>query len=229
MIWSFGRNPRCLSFFPAAKAVLQGSEKGEDQQLKELLTSSFSKAEPAEIIRLLDEGFGKKVYSPRWLFRDEQRKILRLILDETLTHAEAAYRSIYEQRAQLIRFLSDIQVPIPRALQSAAEIALNSQLREAIRNREVDVDSARRLLKEASSLHVDVDKTSVEFSVRKRIEEVVAEFASHSADFGTLESGPARCRSAWRCEETQNTLYATLSKSHSELRLEAAILTRRTG
>jgi hypothetical protein len=31
------------------------------------------------------------------------------------------------------------------------------------------------------------DKTSVEFSVRKRIEEVAAEFASHSADFGTLE------------------------------------------
>lgn len=64
---------------------------------------------------------------------------------------------------------------------------MNSQLREAFRNREVDVDSARRLLKEASSLHVDVDKTSVEFSVRKRIEEVAAEFASHSADFGTLE------------------------------------------
>jgi hypothetical protein len=32
---------------------------------------------------------------------------------------------------------------------------------------------------------------------------------------------PARCRSAWRCEETQNTLYTTLSKSHSEWRLEA--------
>jgi hypothetical protein len=64
---------------------------GEDQQLKELLTSSFSKVEPAEIIRPIDEGFGKKVYSQRWLLRDEQRKILRLILDETLTHAEAAY------------------------------------------------------------------------------------------------------------------------------------------
>ncbi len=34
-------------------------------------------------------------------------------------------------------------------------------------------------------------------------------------------NGPARCRSAWCCEETQNTLYATLSKSHSEWRLEA--------
>jgi hypothetical protein len=48
-----------------ACGVLQGSENGEDQQLKELLTSSFSKVEPAEIIRLLDEGFGKKVYSLR--------------------------------------------------------------------------------------------------------------------------------------------------------------------
>jgi alpha-amylase/alpha-mannosidase (GH57 family) len=198
----------------------QGSENGEDQQLKELLTSSFSKADPAEIIRLLDEGFGKKAYSLRWLFRDEQRKILRLILDETLTHAEAAYRSIYEQRARLIRFLSDIQVPIPRALQSAAEIALNRQLREALRNREVDVDSARRLLEEAGSLHVDVDKTSVEFSVRKRIEEVAAEFAL-SRGSNPCWNWPARCRSAWRCEETQNTLYATLSKSHSEWRLEA--------
>ena len=34
-------------------------------------------------------------------------------------------------------------------------------------------------------------------------------------------NGPARCRSAWRCEEKQNTLYATLSKSRSEWRLEA--------
>jgi alpha-amylase/alpha-mannosidase (GH57 family) len=208
--------------------VRQGSENGEDQHLNELLTSSFSKTDPAEIIRLLDEGFGKKVYSLRWLFRDEQRKILRLILDETLTDAEAAYRSIYEQRAQLIRFLSDIQVPIPRALQSAAEIALNSQLRQAFRNREVDVDSVRRLLKEASSIRVDLDKTTVEFSVRKTIEEVAAEFASHPADFGTLErlksllelAGSLPFRVAlW---ETQNTLYAPLIKSRSEWRLEAA-------
>jgi len=207
--------------------VRQVRENGEDQHLNELLTSAFSKADPAEIIRLLDEGFGKKVYSLRSLFRDEQREILRLILDETLTDAEAAYRGIYERRAQLMRFLSDIQVPIPKALQSAGEIALNSQLREAFRNREVDVDSVRRLLKEASSLHVDLDKATVEFSVRKRIEEVAAEFASHPAGLGTLKrldsllelalSLPFRVR-LW---ETQNTVYAPLLKSYQEWRLEA--------
>jgi len=202
-------------------------ENGEDQQLNELLTGAFAKADPAEIIRLLDEGFGKKVYSLRSLFRDEQRKILRLILDETLTDAEAAYRGIYERRAQLIRFLGDIHVPIPKALQSASEIALNSQLREAFRNREVDVDSVRGLLKEASGLHVDLDKTTIEFSVRKRIEEVAAEFASHPADLGTLEKLNFLLELAGSLPfpvvlwETQNTVYAPLIQSYQEWRLEA--------
>ena len=207
--------------------VRQASQNGEDQQLNELLTSAFSKADPAEIIRLLDEGFGKKVYSLRSLFRAEQRKILKLILDESLTDAQAAYRGIYERRAQLIRFLSDIQVPIPKALQSAAETTLNSQLREAFRNRDVDVDGVRRLLKEASSLHVDLDKTTVEFSIRKRIEELATEFRSHPSDLGTLErlnfllelaeSLPFRVV-LW---ETQNTVFMPLIESYREWRLEA--------
>jgi len=202
-------------------------ENGQDQQVSELLIGAFAKAGPAEIIRLLDEGFGKKVYSLRSLFRDEQRKILRLILDETLTDAEAAYRGIYERHAQLIRFLSDIHVPIPKALQSAAEIALNSQLREAFRNREVDVDSVRRLLKEASGLHVDLDKTTIEFSVRKRIEEVAAEFASHPTDLGTLEKLNFLLELAGSLSfpvvlwETQNTVYAPVIQSYQESRLEA--------
>ena len=159
---------------------------------------------------------------------DAWRSPRREILDETLTDAEAANRGIYERRAQLIRFLSDIQVPIPRALQSAAEIALNSQLREAFRNRDVDVDSVRRLLKEASGLHVDLDKTTVEFSVRKRIdEEAAAKFASHRADFGTLERLNFLLELAGSLPfpvalwETQNTVYTPLIQSYRKWRLEA--------
>jgi hypothetical protein len=134
---------------------------------------------------------------------------------------------MYEKRAQLIHFLNDIQVPIPKALRSAAEIALNSQLRQAFRNPEVDVDSVRSLLKEASSIHDDLDKTMLEFSIRTRIEEVAAEFASHPGDLGALEklklllelsaSLPSRVV-LW---EVQNTIYAPLIKTHQEWRSEA--------
>jgi hypothetical protein len=199
-------------------------ENGETQNLNGLLTAAFSMADTAEAIRLLDEGFGKKVYSLRSLFRDEQRKILRLILNETLTDTEATYRTMYENRAQLIHFLNDIQVPIPKALRSAAEIALNSQLRQAFRNPELDVDSVRRLLKEASSIHGDLDTTTVEFSIRTRIEEVAAEFASRPGDLGALEklklllelsaSLPFRVV-LW---EVQNSIYRPLIKAHQEWR-----------
>ena len=202
-------------------------ENGEDQQLKERLAGAFSTADTAAVIRLLDEGFGKKVYSLRSLFRDEQRKILRLILDETLTDTEATYRNIYEKRAQLIHFLNDIRVPIPKALQSAAETALNSQLRQAFQNAEVDFEVVRRLLKEASSVHVDLDRTTVEFSIRKRIEEVADEFAAHPADLGTLKKlkllleVSASLPFSVVLWEAQNTLYAPLIKSHQEWRSEA--------
>ena len=202
-------------------------ENGDDQSLRERLISAFSTADTAEVIRLFDEGFGKKVYSLRSLFRDEQRKILRLILDDTLTDTEAAYRGVYEKRAQLIHFLNDIRVPIPKALQSAAEIALNSQLRQAFQSVEMNFDGVRRLLKEASTIHVDLDKTTVEFSIRKRIEEVAAKFASDPANLEILKklnslleltgSLPFQVM-LW---EAQNTVYAPLIKSHQTWKSEA--------
>jgi hypothetical protein len=207
--------------------VRPSQEGPEDQLLKDRLTGAFSRADTAEIIRLLDEGFGKKVYSLRSIFRDEQRKILRFILEERLTGTEAAYRTIYESHAPLIYFLNDIQVPIPKALQSAAEIALNSQLRQAFRNAEPNMDGIRGLLKEASSIRVNLDHATLEFSVRKRVEEAATEYAGHSSNLGALENLIPLlelCASLpfpvnlW---EVQNTIYAPLIKAHQEWRAEA--------
>lgn len=197
------------------------------QGLREKLTAAFSKADTTEVIRLLDEGFGKNLFSLRSLFRDEQRKILRLILSDTLADAEAAHRSIYEPHAQLIRFLNDLGIPVPKAFQMAAEIALNSQLRQAFRNSEVDSDGVRSLLKEASSTHIQLDVPTLEYTIRKKMEEYAAQFASDPSNFegvqrltrllGVLESLPFPV-DLW---ETQNTVYGALIRSHKEWRLEA--------
>lgn len=204
------------------------SEEGPaDPLLKESLIGAFSRADSAEMIRLLDESFGKKVYSLRSIFRDEQRKILRLILKEKLTDTEAAYRTLYESNAQLIHFLNDIQVPVPKALQSAVEIALNDQLRQAFRNEDLNIDGIRGLLKEASSNHVVLDQSTLEFSVRKRIEEAAAGFASRPSELTTLEKLTPLldlCTSlpfSVQLWETQNTIYAPLIEAHQKWRAEA--------
>jgi hypothetical protein len=59
----------------------------------------FTRADFAEVIRIMDRHFAESNYSVRSLFRDEQRKVLDVILTSTLQEAEALYRQIYEHRA----------------------------------------------------------------------------------------------------------------------------------
>src|SRR4029077_1897181 len=62
-------------------------------------------------------------------------------------------------------------------LKFAAEIAINTQLRMAIERAELDPNSIEGYLKEAANSHVDLDATTLEFVVRRRLEKEANEFA----------------------------------------------------
>ena len=47
----------------------------------------------------------------RLLFRDEQRKILGVILEEATNEARVLYRNFHDEHAHLIRFVTDLGVP----------------------------------------------------------------------------------------------------------------------
>ena len=115
----------------------------------------------------------------RELFRDEQRKITNSILNESLTSAAAVYRTIFESQAPLIRFLNGLSIPVPKALMSAAEIAVNSQLEQALERPELDVDSIHGMLKEAAASKIPLDATTLEYAMRRRVEKEATEFAAN--------------------------------------------------
>src|SRR5262249_9102362 len=128
--------------------------------------------------RLLNESFGDNEYSMASLFRDERRKILSLILDETLADTAAMYRGVYVAHAQLIRYLIEMSTPVPKAFQAAAEIALNSELRKALKSSEIDENTVASLLKEASAVRVQLDVPTLEYAIRKRLEKDAEAFVS---------------------------------------------------
>jgi alpha-amylase/alpha-mannosidase (GH57 family) len=148
----------------------------------EKLMAAFSQAETAEAIRLLDQGFEQKTFSLRMLFRDEQRKIASTILNESLNSAAAMYRTVFESQAPLIRFLNGLSIPIPQALKSAAEIALNYQLQQLFERPELDADSIRGLLKEASAGSIPLDTATLEYAMRRRVEKEATDFAANPQD-----------------------------------------------
>ncbi|MGH9703560.1 MAG: DUF3536 domain-containing protein, partial [Candidatus Acidiferrales bacterium] len=154
--------------------------------LRRNLSAVFSRADIPEMIRVFDESFAGHTFSLRSLFRDEQRKIINLILADSFNSSVAAYRSIYENQASLIRFLHDLSIPVPGALKIAAEIALNNQLRLAFERPELDVGAIQSVLHEAQAIHVDLDVTTLEFVIRKRLEKESEQFAEH---LSTMENG----------------------------------------
>jgi hypothetical protein len=75
-----------------------------------------------EVIRLMDREYGRVDYSLTSLFRDEQRRIVHLILNSTLWDIENSLTTIYEDHASLLHFLSQAGLPKPPALTLAGGI-----------------------------------------------------------------------------------------------------------
>jgi alpha-amylase/alpha-mannosidase (GH57 family) len=194
------------------------------QNLQSKLTDSFSKADTAAVIRILDEEFKDNMFSLRSLFRDEQRKIVDLLLKDSIHSAAAAYRTIYENQAPLLRFLNGLSIPVPPAFKAAADIALNSQMRQAFEQTELDRESIQGYLREAANTQVTLDITTLEYVIRKRLEKEATEFAAHPGDVKTvhalikllevIRSLPFPI-ALW---EAQNTAYGPLIKAAEEHR-----------
>jgi alpha-amylase/alpha-mannosidase (GH57 family) len=153
------------------------------EQNRQKLSEAFAQVDTAEVIRMLDQIYGKGIFSLRQLFRDEQRKIAGLILNDSLKSAAAVYTTVFENQAPLIRFLNGLEIPVPAALKSAAEIALNNQLQHALERPELDADGIRALLREATAGKIALDATTLEYRFRKRIEHEAAVFAANPSDF----------------------------------------------
>src|SRR5258705_3424809 len=203
-------------------------EKMEDyDQLKSTLMDSFSKADTTLVLQSLTEKFANNTFALRTLFGDEQRKIVDVILKESLATAAAAYRGIYENQAPLIRFLNGLGIPVPPAFQSAAQIALNSQLKRAFEQREPDLDAIQSYLKEAAATSIALDVPGLEYAIRRRLETEAEVFAAVPSNQEVVQKLTTLLKFVstlpfpvvlW---EVQNICYGPLIRSMDELREQA--------
>ena len=77
----------------------------------------------------------------------------------------------------MIRFLYDLTIPVPPALKAAAQVVLNNQLRLAFEKTDLDTASVQGFLREALASHIDIDVTTLEFAIRKRLEREAEQLA----------------------------------------------------
>ncbi len=156
---------------------------------REMLASlgeSFERVDIPEVVRQLDRRFGDRTYSLRSLFRDEQRRIMRTVLASTVAEAEAAYLQLYEHHAALMRFTTSLGTPMPREFCTAIEYAVNSLIRRACSAEVLDGERISNLLREAQLSSVVLDKTTLEFLLRGKVDALTKLFLAEPSDISRL-------------------------------------------
>jgi alpha-amylase/alpha-mannosidase (GH57 family) len=164
---------------------------------------SIRRANLPELIRFIDGYFlgapngrslpvGVKdstLYSLTSLFADEQHRILKSILDQTLSQVEHALMRIYEEHATLLDFLGEANVAAPPALAVTAGFAINASLRRSLEADTFDSAEIARLLRRAEADHVTLDTDLLSYTADKRMKRAMVRLeaaAEHQHSLSTL-------------------------------------------
>lgn len=183
----------CLSFcvlhlgnhdFNGGVRTFLGDE--EYQSMKSLIISTFENGAFASIVRLLDKHFGTHNYSLRDLFRDEQRKILNLVLGTTMDEFETSYRLMYESNRILMSFLQDTGIPIPRVFYTAAEFTLCYDFKKVLEG-EVDIERIQNIINDIKKWNVLVDSLDLEYLICRKIGKIFDDFYKNPSDISFLQ------------------------------------------
>ncbi len=149
--------------------------------------AAFSSGDVAEVLRLLDEHFGGMLYSLRSLFKDEQKRILDIILSRTLRDAENSYHAIYEKHGTLLRFIREMGQPVPELLRFTAEFVLNNDLKRTFNTDPVDFVRIAMLIEMVKREGVQLDQAGIGFAAGNSLTRLLCRLREKPQDQETLD------------------------------------------
>ncbi len=114
--------------------------------------------------RTLVEVFGHNTFSFRHLFKDDQQRILNRIISADVEEVVSSLRRTVSGYSDLLFYLTDIGMPIPDVLRSAAEVVLNDDLRHDFEAEQPDIKLIEKKISGGTRLGIHVDSAFVRHS-----------------------------------------------------------------
>jgi len=149
--------------------------------------AAFLRSEIADAVRALDRHFDSTSYSLKSLFKDEQRRVVGILLASVVNEAEAMYRQVYDNHASLMRFLGEIHMPFPQVLSVTSDFVINAALRRAFQDDPLDLDRISTLLDTVRRENIKLDGPGLSYALGGRINSLMQAFAAMPEDLATLD------------------------------------------
>jgi alpha-amylase/alpha-mannosidase (GH57 family) len=178
----------------AAVKSCEEADAAEFEAFASQAAEQLQRAKFPEVIRLLDRYYGHMDYSLTSLFRDEQRRIVQVILNSTLSSIENSLTTIYEDHASLLHYLSQTSLPKPPALTLAAEFAINAGLRKALEGDPVDQALLRSFLALAKADQIPLETATLSYIADQRMKRAMVELQISAGSLEALDRALALAR-----------------------------------
>lgn len=155
------------------------------EAMREEMIAAFDKGLYTDLIALMDKHMGTHHYSFNNLFRDEQRKILKLIIKQKFDEFSETYMNLYQHSRPLMEFMTEFRMPVPKTFLIAAQPALNAEIQKALTQEEPDAQGAQRIIEQIHKWKVEISSYT-EFYIRKYLESLIHELENDPADLVLL-------------------------------------------
>ncbi len=180
------------------------------------------------ILRMMDEYFGQSTFSLNSLLKDEQQKILNIILKTANAELEESDRRTYERTAPLMRLLKNLGHPVPPSFRNIATTVIRSQLLQAFQAADFDPAQVEALLEAAALWQVGLDNEGFELAIREGMETLAQKVLAKPGDLPSMRSLEAAIQLtpkfpfAVNLYRTQNIYYELLRKEYPKFKASAS-------
>ena len=166
------RNINAEEFFEGRKKILE----------------AFLQSNIPELITLINKYFGPQNYSLWHLFKEEQQKILNLVLQSTMEDIDSSFRQIYEHHYPLMQIKNEIRLPLPRTLITVVEFILNRDLCDILEQENINIERLQSIVDEMKRWAFKRDQGNFGFVASQKISELMKRLEQQPKNIALVET-----------------------------------------
>lgn len=170
----------------AGVGLADGTEEGLVAQVMDEARAAIARNNPEAVEAILHARFAHATSSLRDLFRDERRRILTHLMNDVAAEAGRSLRRVFDEHAFLVRFLADLDMPLPAAFETAVRFVLRQEVLRELAAAEPDAEVVARQIDEANRFGIVFDDRGLVFAFGRALERLATTLAGQG-DLATLE------------------------------------------
>jgi alpha-amylase/alpha-mannosidase (GH57 family) len=182
----------CAAIWLGDQNVSCGVKAGADEEfyknMKNEISEKFSKGEMNEAILQFPKYFGANNYSLKDVFRDDQIKILNIIVQDAVKKATELNEIIYRDNLAFLHFMNGIRIPTPKTFRTATEIVLNDKIRKILKSEEINLEELNNLIVDSKDVSIEFESDIISLEASEKIDKEFIKLLADPYDIKKLEN-----------------------------------------